>query len=266
MERTCRKCGAVNSSADGSESEACPKCGVIYSKAEKVFELRAKLENQKNTSTTPPRRVSPSFPSSVRENAAGSVKSTNLVKYAAVGLFGVVIGFFAGREYMRYQIAMAFADAAKGAMAAIGGGASPITAQKTLEAPKPEAPKAAVEDHDPFTVQLTKKSFREANFHDSYVSPAVEFTLVFVNTTGQSVRAFDGVLTFTDLLDNKLISVHTAINDAATPGRALTWEGELNYNQFMDSHQRLKEARIENLKIKFHTTKVLFSDGTTKTY
>lgn len=36
MERTCLKCGVRNEAASGSELEACPGCGAIYSKVERA--------------------------------------------------------------------------------------------------------------------------------------------------------------------------------------------------------------------------------------
>ena len=40
MERTCLKCGHVNASANGSDLEACPKCGAIYAKVEQAIAQR----------------------------------------------------------------------------------------------------------------------------------------------------------------------------------------------------------------------------------
>ncbi|MGY3354921.1 hypothetical protein ACVWZK_001584 [Bradyrhizobium sp. GM0.4] len=81
------------------------------------------------------------------------------------------------------------------------------------------------------------------------------------NTGQRNIRAFDGTLTFTDLLDNEIHSSLLAINEPVGGGATLVWNGRLKYNQFIDAHQRLRSASFENLKIKFIPRKLLFADG-----
>jgi hypothetical protein len=82
----------------------------------------------------------------------------------------------------------------------------------------------------------------------------------------KDIRAFDGVLTFTDLLDNAILSSKIAINEPLKAGSVLSWRGGIKYNQFMDEHQRLRNEQQKNLKIRFMTRKILFADGTSKEY
>jgi len=69
MERTCKKCGARNADAAGEELDACPRCGAIYSKVEKVIALRAKLDAQ----TASNKKSANAIPSVVSPNAAPAI-------------------------------------------------------------------------------------------------------------------------------------------------------------------------------------------------
>ncbi|WP_058557171.1 hypothetical protein [Thiohalocapsa sp. ML1] len=114
-----------------------------------------------------------------------------------------------------------------------------------------------------FDVSLRAKEFREANY-TAGVQEAVMFRVAFLNKTDKDIRAFDGVLGFTDLLDNEVLSAKLSINDPVAAHGELVWDGELNYNQFIDSHQRLRNAAFENLKVWFKPRKILYSNGSTE--
>ena len=69
MERTCKKCGALNADAAGEELDSCPRCGAIYSKVEKVIALRAKLDAQVASN----KRSANTIPSVVPPNAVPAI-------------------------------------------------------------------------------------------------------------------------------------------------------------------------------------------------
>ena len=48
MERTCAKCGFLNTAASGGELEICPKCGVIYVRAAAQAALSAQRQAVKS--------------------------------------------------------------------------------------------------------------------------------------------------------------------------------------------------------------------------
>ena len=75
------------------------------------------------------------------------------------------------------------------------------------------------------------------------------------------MRAFDGVLRFTDLLGNDISRVNIAVNESVGKGKELSWYGSVDYNQFMDSDQRLRNIENENLKVIFTVRKILYADG-----
>ncbi len=113
---------------------------------------------------------------------------------------------------------------------------------------------------------MQSKRFKQADVRNNDYEAAIVFELSIVNRSGKQVRAFDGVLTFTDLLDNEVISSKLAINDVINSGSTYNWTGQLKYNQFMDDHNRFKNEQLANLKTRFAVRKILFADGTSKTF
>lgn len=187
---------------------------------------------------------------------------SNKAKIIVTGLICLVIGYFAGREHLKYQMRAAMQDAVKemqtGLASAFGGTANDAPPKTTEPETKPE--------DQPLTVVLVKKGFDPKDLDNGKFEEDVTFTLQFANKTGKDIRAFDGVLEFTDLLGNRIIGSKVEINERVAAGQTLSWEGALEYNQFMNDHQRLRSEPMENLKVEFHANKVLFADNSTKEY
>lgn len=185
---------------------------------------------------------------------------TNRTKIITACVVCLVIGYFAGREHIKYQMRTAMQDAVKefqtGLSAAFGGGEP----QEKKEEP------ATPVNEQPIVASLVKKGFSPKDIYNGKYEEEVTISVNFENKTGKEIRAFDGVLEFTDLLDNRIIGSRIEINESIAPDSALSWEGALEYNQFMNEHERLRSEPKDNLKVAFHAGKVLFADGTTKEY
>jgi hypothetical protein len=115
-----------------------------------------------------------------------------------------------------------------------------------------------------FKVVLRNKDFEQDD--EKMFQNVITIALAFTNITGKDIRAFDGVLEFTDLLDNEIHSARVVINEPVASGATLEWVGNIDYNKYIDSHKRLKNEKVENLKVYFKTRKILFTDGTTKDF
>lgn len=172
----------------------------------------------------------------------------------------LAIGYFSGREYLKYQIRSTMHDAAAQIQSSLAGVTS-----APAEAPV-SAPTAEKTEEQPITVSLEKKGFKPKDIYNHDFEDDITFNLQFANKSGKEIRAFDGVVVFTDLLDNRILGLKTEINERIAEGQTLTWPGVLEYNQFIDSHQRLRSEPKENLKVSFLTGKILFADGTSKEY
>jgi hypothetical protein len=185
--------------------------------------------------------------------------------YVLAGLAGLIVGYFAGREHLKFEMRGAVQSAAqefqKGIASAFSGGPS------TAESKKPEPPAASKPREPPLLeLTLTKKGFKAKNIRENDYEDDITFELSIKNLTDKDIRAFDGMLTFTDLLDNKIMASKLAINDPIHTGSTLIWKGRIEYNQFMEPHQRLRNEADNNLKIVFDTRKILFLDGTIKEF
>jgi len=185
------------------------------------------------------------------------------VKIAITAIICLVVGYFGGREYLKYQIRSTMQHALtemQSGLAGVPGNSAP--AQIPARTPPPQQ----VPTKQPLTASLLKKGFDPSDPQNGDFESDVTFTLQFANKTGKNIRAFDGVVSFTDLLGNEILGSKVEINERIPAGQTFDWAGALKYNQFIDSHQRLRSEPMENLKVSFATGKILFEDGTTKDY
>jgi hypothetical protein len=187
------------------------------------------------------------------------------IGYFAAILAGLVIGYFAGREHLKYEMRTAFQTTAQEMqknLASVFGGRNSSEEPKSTPKVPPPKPKEA----PPLNVVLVEKGFRDSNRREGVYQEAITFSVSFTNLTDKDIRAFDGVLSFNDLLDNNVLTSSLAINDPVKANSILEWKGQLDYNQFIDSHQRMRGENQANLKVTFTAHKVLFADGTTKEF
>ncbi len=242
----CPKCQYERKAGDLAPPTECPECGVIYARYRKPGEPR------------PKRPVHATHPVDTPDPNHPPTTQTKIPAFVIPLVIGLAVGFFAGREHIKYEMRQAFAGAVENVKTSIASAFSGAPASASV---KERIKKPVRLDVPPsFTVALTSKGFQAADYQND-IDAANTFALRFGNLTGKDVRAFDGKLTFTDLLDNKILSANLAINDPVSAGSAVEWSGGLDYNQFMDRHQRLKIAEFKNMKVQFNTKKILFSDG-----
>ena len=92
----CRKCGYVRRANESVSEGECPSCGIIYAKYH-------------------PAQQSPSLGSSSRETSVAfeKVSNVNSFRFVALALLCLVIGYFAGREHLKYEMRSAFVAAAE---------------------------------------------------------------------------------------------------------------------------------------------------------
>ena len=162
-----------------------------------------------------------------------------------------------GREHINYEIRSALEGAAVGLSKSLSNAFG--SAPTTTPADRP-ATKAAKQISSPIKATLKKKGWYEGQYGRNEIT----FTVEFANASGKNIRAFDGRLTFHDLLDNEILGSKVAINDPVRSGESLSWDGKLDYNQFMDRHERLRNAEIQNTKVVFDVKRILFEDGEVK--
>lgn len=263
MTITCPKCEYTRTSRDTAPAYECPRCGVIYAKARPRLSGQRDTQNEDtrspNIQKSDTRSIDIEIPttSTFREVLASSVSTLN-TRQKQIGIAIVVasflLGYVAGREHIKYEIRSAFQDTAAGLKNIFSGGAA------KSEVSKPKTVKQA--QASPILPKLVRKGTRDGEYGRS----SITFAIVFSNATGKNVRAFDGTLLFTDLLGNEIHGAKLAVNDPISAGGSLEWEGKLDYNQFISSHERLKNFELENTKVVFTLKRILFEDGEVKEY
>ena len=140
----------------------------------------------------------------------------------------LVVGYFIGREHIKYEMRSAFQGMQTGLASVLGGGTQPPAEEVKTPA-----------EEQPIIANLVKKGFSPKDIHNGKFEEEITIVVSFDNKAGKAIRAFDGVLEFTDLLGNRIIGSRIEINEQIAQGSSLSWDGALEYNQFTVSYTHL---------------------------
>ena len=142
--------------------------------------------------------------------------------------------------------------------------ASPVPEPTTTASPVPEPTTTTVQGDEseiPIQISLVKKGFSDGRIEDN-----ITLEFLFQSSLAKDVRAFTGVVVFQDLFERDIMRVNLTVEDGLTAGGTATWEGAIDYNQFMDRHQRLRTVDQADLITKFELQAVIFTDGTRRSF
>jgi hypothetical protein len=92
------------------------------------------------------------------------------------------------------------------------------------------------------------------------------FEVAFTSNLDNPVRAFTGVVVLQDLFERDIIRITVTVEEPLQPGGTVTYEDRVEYNQFMDSHQRLRSIAQSDLITIFDLETVIFQDGTRESF
>jgi hypothetical protein len=107
-----------------------------------------------------------------------------------------------------------------------------------------------------------EKFFRASNPYQGEYDDYIVLKCAYENTSGKDIRAFRGSVLFTDLFGAEIFETSITISDAIKAGEKANWTGTLDYNRFREEHQRLRNARLEDMKVVWRPKSVIFGDGT----
>ena len=116
-------------------------------------------------------------------------------------------------------------------------------------------------DPPPIGARGVTKTFRGGDFQDY-----IPFEFAFTSNLDSPVRAFTGVVVLQDLFERDIMRVTVTVEEPLQPGGTVTYEGEIEYNQFMDSHQQLGSIAQSDLITIFEVETVIFQDGTRESF
>ena len=113
-------------------------------------------------------------------------------------------------------------------------------------------------------LQLTvfDKGFLPSDYTRNRYQDYITIKVAYENKSGKNIRAFTGSIQFTDLFGKEIFESGLTVSDPVAAGARSTWEGTIEYNQFRDQHQALRNASLADMKVVWKPSQILFEDGT----
>lgn len=273
MDIVCPSCQYVRKENSHPETPEwrCPACEIVYEKYEKniskmnelsdvIAERQATEEAASPTETPTPKPCHDTEPSKLAlliSDYLGKFKvmfkDFLTAKGGLIILVVFILGFFTGREYFRYEVRSAIQDTFQNVGQILGGESKGKPLAHDLE------PRKESKLQDNLPVEITNKGY-ELN-SDSDYDDKITFTLYIKNPYKKDIRAFNGLVVFTDILDNKVKNLNLAFKDGIIAGDTISWDGEMEYNPFIDSDKKLRRTLLKDIKVKIFLKKVIFTDG-----
>ena len=112
----------------------------------------------------------------------------------------------------------------------------------------------------PILIRLVRKTFLDG------IQDRIQFEFAFTSNLDNPVGAFTGVVVLQDLFERDIMRITVTVEEPLQPGGTVTYEGGIDYNQFMASHQRLNSIAPADLVTKFELETVIFQDGTRESF
>ncbi|WP_339521730.1 hypothetical protein [Pseudomonas sp. EA_35y_Pfl2_R111] len=258
----CPVCDHEASVSEFGDPAKCPACGVYYDKAlSNQRRLENASSNAREKSGPEPVADNLKYKANAEHPIGGEVSKVKFsdwlnsnphMKVVGALVFGLVVGYFVGREHVKYEIQSALQNSFKGLAGAFSGAR---VAEPVKLAQKAKAPSVV-------SAAFIRKDYSEGE----YGQGTIDIVLDFKNDSQEDIRAFDGVLHFTDLLGNAIIDSNVAVNETVQAGKILSWKGAIKYNKFIDRHKNFRFAEDGNIKLSFDLKKVLYADGRLQEY
>jgi Sec-independent protein translocase protein TatA len=106
------------------------------------------------------------------------------------------------------------------------------------------------------TLTVADKGFYKADYEEF-----ITIKVAYENTSGKDIRAFTGKIQFTDLFGKEIFESGVTISNPVKAGARGNWDGSIKYNQFIDHHKALRFADLNDMKIVWKPSSILFADG-----
>ena len=112
------------------------------------------------------------------------------------------------------------------------------------------------------TMALIAKSFVGNDPMNGRYQDYITIKIALENNNDKDIKAIKGELIFNDVFGDKIHSVGFKYDEGIKAHSKKIWEGGMDYNQFMDSHKRLRSTELNNLALVWEPQTILFEDGT----
>lgn len=124
-----------------------------------------------------------------------------------------------------------------------------------------ERAEALVELGKAVTATLLAKEERPKNFNVGRYSAQQVFRIGVQNNTDKPIRGVAGELKFIDVFDKEVGAVSFRITEDIAPGLSVTWVGERDFNEFIDTHRAVWNLEEGQYTTRFVPEMVVFKDG-----
>lgn len=141
---------------------------------------------------------------------------------------------------------------------------TPIPTATATSTPVPPSPTPAAA---PISMRLLRKEFADNELQTTGTfQDYINFYVQVTNNTNKDIRAFTGMIHFRDLFDRDIFAGELTYEEGLDAGATVEWARGIEYNQFIASHERLKDIALSDVSVVFDTQQILFSDGTRTSY
>ena len=149
----------------------------------------------------------------------------------------------------------------------IGSIASGGPAAQTTEAnDAAQTPATAPAESNSVDLEIVEKGFHQADVMAGEYRDQITMDLKFGNKTGKAMKSVQGIVTFYDIFDSELLTIDIAYDEGLDAYEEKIWNAAIDYNQFMDGHDKLKTNTLENLKYQWQVKAVVYEDGSKETF
>lgn len=111
------------------------------------------------------------------------------------------------------------------------------------------------------TVVLISKGQQPSNPRAGRYSAQQTFLIGVTNRGDKTISGVSGKLEFVDVFDKVVGSVVFRISEPIRPGADVKWEGERDYNQFLETHRAVWNLEEGKYTTRFVPEMIVFEDG-----
>lgn len=239
----CPKCNYERKDTDTNPDWECPSCGVAY----------VKVLNQNDLFGTAPKVTTKKS----KKAKAIPPENNKKVQLLAVGFICLVLGYFAGREHLKYEVRSSM----EGAFSSIKKGFLPAKEKNFLEK-KVSDIKAALKPNF-VSPNITNKRFEKYKYEDN-----IWFDITWnASDLKKPTRAVKGILIFADIFGETKLQIKKTINEPLKPNSSMVEKGVgFKYNQFKDSHKWVLSTDLEDMTFRFDVKNIIYKDGSSESF
>jgi len=115
-------------------------------------------------------------------------------------------------------------------------------------------------------LEIISKDFNPADIMTGIYQDAISFKMNLINTTDKAITGVEGTVTFYDIFDNEIKAISLSYDKGIPINGIKEWDGQINYNQFMDEDVKLKDTDLKNLRYKWEVKTIIYDDGSKDTF